>query len=498
VYHHHGNANHPQEASETTMISGLESNRNVSRSAMLGLAAILVLSTLFLSYAVPLTPGRMLHPAATLFERVPLWSFLSAHHPAFLANQNVFAFFLLLACAAGFVVCALGVWLAWNAGSRRDLVMIAVGTGMLCTTLTLFAPPNLNSNLWNFIMRARVATAYGQNPYVTAAAEFPNDPLYPYANPKYTGTPGCKLAAWMVFSVIFAKIGAGDPVQTLFAYRTGLLLFAFGTIFLLTAALRKLAPDKVVPGVILWAWNPIVLMNSLARTDTIMLFYLAFAVFLLAKERRRLAVIPLTLSIFVKIIPAPLLAVSTIADARAGRWKEVLFTVLLFTATTIAIWIPFYHHNAWHLITQYGEVAGSAEGSVGGSAKFIASIGFGLLVVLVGVTRKGDVRNLLAGWVLIQIYFSLFFAKFASADYLMSLIFLVAVTLDWRAVLFTFAIGLSYFLFDEWYLVGSENFPLPDLFPFSKSMVFWIPPIAGALALVLWFFWRRSRSPAVQ
>lgn len=480
------------------MLFGLESSRPASRGAMLGLAAILVLSTLFLSYAVPLTPGRMLHPAAGLMEQVPYWHWLADHRPAFLNNENVFAFFLLLACGGSFIVCAVGVWLGWNAGARRDLLWIAIATGALCTALTLFAPPNLNSNLWNFMLRARVATAHGHNPYVTAAAEFPNDPLYPYANPKYTGAPGCKLAAWMVFSMMFAKIGNGDPVRTLFAYRIGLLVFACGTLLLLAAALQRLIPKRSVSGAVLWAWNPIVLMNSLARTDTIMLFYLALAVFLLAKERRRLAVIPLTLSIFVKIIPAPLLAVSTIADARAGRWKEVFFTCLLFAATTIAIWAPFYHHNAFDLIRKYSEVAGSAEGSVGGSAKLVASIGFALLVILVGVTRRPDVRSLLSGWVLIQIYFSLFFAKFASADYLMSLILLVAVTLDWRALLLTFAIGLSYFLFDEWYLVGSENFPLPDLFPFSRSVVFWIPPIAGALALALWFFWRRSRSPAVQ
>jgi hypothetical protein len=80
----------------------------------------------------------------------------------------------------------------------------------------------------------------------------------------------------------------------------------------------------------------------------------------------------------------------------------------------------------------------------------------------------------------------------------MSLILLVAVTMDWRAVLFTFALGLSYFLFDVWYLVGATNFPMPDLFPFSRSVVFWIPPITGAFGLLLWLFWRRSRSPAVQ
>jgi hypothetical protein len=465
---------------------------------MLALGVVLVASTLFLSYAVPLTPGRMLHPAASLMEQVPHWDFLANHRPAFLDNPNAFAFLLLLACAAGFSACAIGVWVGWKSGPRRDLLAIAIGAGALCTALTLFAPPNLNSNIWNFIMRARVATAYGENPYLTAAGEFPNDPLYPYANPAYTGTPGCKLAAWMVFSMMFAKIGDGDPVRTLFAYRTGLLVFSLGTLLLLAGALRTLIPKRAVSGAVLWAWNPIVLMNSLARTDTIMLFYLTLAVFLLAKERRRLAVIPLTLSIFVKIIPAPLLAAWTIANARAGRWKEVLITGLLFLATTIAIWAPFYNHNALQLVTKYGEVAGSAEGSVGGSLKLIASIGFGLLVIWVGMTRRQDVRSLLSGWVLIQIYFSLFFAKFASSDYLMSLILLVAATLDWRAVLLTFAICLSYFLFDQWYLVGAEIFPLPDLFPFSRSVVFWIPPIGGALALAFWFFWRRMRSPATQ
>jgi hypothetical protein len=465
---------------------------------MIGLAAILVASTLFLSYAVPLTPGRMQHPTVVLMDRVPLWETLVTHRPAFLDQENVFAFFLLLACGAGFGACALAVRWGWNAGPRRDLMAIVIGTGALCTALTIFAPPNLNSNLWNFMMRARVATAYGENPYTTAAAEFPNDPLYAYANPAYTGTPGCKLAAWMVFSMMFARIGDGDPVQTMFAYRTGLFVFSVGTLLLLAATMRTLMPRRSVAGAALWAWSPIVLLNSLARTDTIMMFYLALAIFLLVKGRRRLAIVPLTLSIFVKIIPAPLLAVSAIADARAGRWKEVLLTGLIFAVTTIAIWIPFYEHNAFQLIAKYGQVAGSAEGSVGGSAKTIATLGFALLVIVVGLTRGRDVRSLLSGWVLVQIYFSLFFAKFASADYLMSLILLVAVTLDWRAVLLTFAIGLSYFLFDVWYLVGAENFPMPDLFPFSRTIVFWIPPIAGALALVVWFYWRRTRSPAVQ
>src|SRR5688572_13695736 len=125
----------PPGVNEMTMMFETESSRAPSRGAMLGLAAILVLSTLFLSYAVPLTPGRMLHPSASLLERVPLWDFLVHHRPAFLDQENVFAFLLLAACAGGFGACVLGVWLGWNAGNRRDLLAIAIGAGVLCTAL---------------------------------------------------------------------------------------------------------------------------------------------------------------------------------------------------------------------------------------------------------------------------------------------------------------------------------------------------------------------------
>jgi hypothetical protein len=126
-----------------------------------------------------------------------------------------------------------------------------------------------------------------------------------------------------------------------------------------------------------------------------------------------------------------------------------------------------------------------------------AAAGFAVLILVVGLTRGPGVRSLFAGWALVQLYFSLFFAKFASADYLLGLIALVAIIMDWRMVLATFALGVSYFLFDQWYLVGAENFPMPDLFPFSRSVVFWMPPIAAVITLFIWLGWRRSRRPAI-
>lgn len=468
-----------------------------SRAALFGLSLVLVLSTLFLAWAVPLTPGRMAHPAATLLDRLPFWSFLESSRPSFLRVPLPVAALLLLACGGSFAACAGAVRLLWGAGARRDLVAIVLGTGALCTTITLFAPPNLNSNLWNYMLRARLASVHGFNPYTHTAAEFPDDPLYPYANPSYTGTPGGKLAAVMVFEIAFTRLGGDDPVRTLMGYRGGLLLFSFANLLLLAAAARRAIPHHAAAGMALWAWNPIVIMNSLARADTVMLFWLLLGTWLLLAGHRRLAVIPLTLSVHVKLITAPLLGVAALAEARHRRWKELAIAALLAVLTTVLIWAPFYDRNAIDLISRYAQVAGNAEGSVHGPLKMAALAGFALVLLAVGLTRRRDERSLLEGWVLVQIYFSLFLAKFASADYLLSLIALVGLTMGWRSVFVTFALGLSYFLFDQWYLVGAPHFPMPDLFPFSRTVVFLLPPTAAALFFLAWLVRRRFRTPSI-
>jgi hypothetical protein len=470
----------------TASLSSDRDGRAPARATIFILAALLLVATTFLAYAVPYTPGRLQEATATLFDRVPLWRFLAAHRPAVYEQPRALATLLLAACAAMFGACALAVRLLWNVPARRDLVAIVLGVGALGTALTLFAPPNLNSNLWSFMLRGRLAAAHGANPYVTPAAAFPDDPLYGYANPAYTGLPGDKLAAWVVVNIAFAYLGGGDPVRTLFVYRTGLFLFSLATLLLLAWAAQRLEPRRALAGMVLWAWNPIVLMNSLARTDTLMLLFLLAGIVLLLRGRRRLAIVVLTLSVYVKLITAPILAVVGLADVKARRWKELLITGLLVAVTTLAIWAPFYHRNGYRLLTDYVDDAATAPSPVHGIVKTAASLGFAVLILVVGLRRRrDDVRHLLADLVFVQLYFSLFFAKFASADYLLSLVALVALTMDWRAVVLTFAVGLSYFLFDEWYTVGDRAFRMPDLFPFPRLVVFSLPLLVASLALLV-------------
>jgi hypothetical protein len=460
-------------------------------------ALVLILGVAFLSWCTPLTPGRMLHKSAELIPRFPFWAALLEHRPAFLDQPRAVAVLLLAACGGAFAACAFATRLAWNAGARRDLAAIVLGTHVLCLGITWLAPPNLNSNLWNYFLRARIAAAHGHNPYTTAADEFPDDPLYPYANHKYTGMVGGKLPAWKLVSIPLARLGGDDPVRTLLVYRTGLLAFSIASLALLWVAVRRFIPDRAVAGLALWAFNPIVIMNALARVDTVMMFYFFLALALLVQGRKRWATVALTLSVFVKLITAPLLVVAALAEARARRWKELVIGGLFVAATAAVIWAPFYDGNAGDLLRSYGGAATQAEGSVGGPWKAIAAAAFGALILAMGLTRRDGPRSLVAGWLPVQFFFSVFFAKFASADYLLTLFALTAVSMGLRTLLLAFALGGSYFLFDEWYLVGDVHaFPMPDLFPFSRTVVFSLPLVAASLALVFWFLRRRHQGAA--
>ena len=84
---------------------------------------------------------------------------------------------------------------------------------------------------------------------------------------------------------------------------------------------------------------------------------------------------------------------------------------------------------------------------------------------------------------MVQLYFSVFFAKFGSADYHMTLLAIVAVTMRSYVVAVALAVSFGAFMFDEWYRIGSQTFRPPDLFPFESRVVLLIPLVVCALGL---------------
>jgi Glycosyltransferase family 87 len=458
------------------------------QTALLGaLGALLVASTVALGYFLPLSAGRMARSSAGLLTELPHWAFLAAHRSAAFDDPAFVAALVIAASVAAFGACVAATWLTWRRGTPRRDRIIVISAGVLAALLNVGALPNENSNIWNYILRGRVAAVHGENPYVVAAREFPDDPITPYAAARNTRYPGGKYPGWMIWNVAMARIAGDDPVTNLLAYRVMLLLFSAMNVWLVAGLARRLIPQRALAGIALWAWNPIVIMNGQAKTDTVMVFYLLLGMTLLVRGRKTAAGAPLALSVLVKLLTAPLLAVAAIAEARAGRWRDLAFSAAAATGAALIVGLPFLIGVMEKFLGEVVWATESTSNLVTGPDWLGVSlrVGFAALVVGIGLTRDGSSPHLFRGWAIVQLYFSLFFAKFGSADYHMTLFAIVAVTMGPRILIPSLALGFGSFLFDEWYRLDAGTFHMPDLFPFDSHAVLLIPLAAVAVGYVL-------------
>ena len=107
-----------------------------------------------------------------------------------------------MASALKFAAYATAIYLAWNQPCGRRCLFVVVGAALLFFLVTVFALPNVNRDIYNYIISGRVAAVYSGNPYQLAPDQFPDDPLYRYASARYTGYPGDnKLPMWMLMNI---------------------------------------------------------------------------------------------------------------------------------------------------------------------------------------------------------------------------------------------------------------------------------------------------------
>lgn len=460
---------------------------------LVALGVLTVLSTATLGYVIPLSAGRMERSPAGLIPELPHWAFLAGLRSPALDDPGFVAMLLIVAATVAFAACAAAVCVVWRQGASRRAWIVIAATGLLSALLNVGAMPNVNSNIYNYILRGRIAGVYGQNPYVTAAKEFPDDPLTPYAAARNTLYPGGKYPGWMIWNVAMARLAGNDPVTNLLAYRSMLFLFSALNVWLVARLARRLIPGRALAGFALWAWNPIVIINGQSRTDTVMVAYLLLGMTLLVGGKRILSGAALGLSVLVKLLTAPLLAVGGLADLRARRWRELVITAASAFAAMALVGLPFLVGVPDKFAEEVLYVTESTSNVVSGPDWVAIGLraGFGLLVLAVGLTRDGTWPHLFRGWAIVQLYFSLFFAKFGSADYHMTLFAIVAVTMSRWVIVPAVALGFGSFLFDEWYRVGSANFHLPDLFSWDARAVLVLPLLVAGAWLV--YAWRTGR-----
>jgi membrane-associated HD superfamily phosphohydrolase len=129
------------------------------------------------------------------------------------------------------------------------------------------------------------------------------------------------------------------------------LIFYAGTTIVIALILTHIAPERAVQGVILFAWNPLTLYDTLgnAHNDIVMIFFILLGVYALLRGHYSWALLALTAGGLIKIVPLILLPLAwmTAWSALRGRGRRLRFTFLTGAACvglTLAAVAPFLNH----------------------------------------------------------------------------------------------------------------------------------------------------------
>lgn len=260
-----------------------------------------------------LAPGRVIFGDAAVETSVP-----SARGWPALA-----LFAALLVGASGAAALAAGRGLRVRTPDRRYLALALGGAALFGATLVLL--PSLPSDdVFSYILYGRIAAVHGANPLVATPGDFPGDPFLSLVF--WRGTRSVYGPAWLLLShgltLLAQALGGSLAAYTLLFKLLGFAAH-LANAALIWAILGRIAPSRRVFGTLLYAWNPLCLLEfcASAHNDALMLTLALLGIYCLARGWEAPALVSFGLSIAIKYVLLALLPLYLFWQVRR-LWRQ--------------------------------------------------------------------------------------------------------------------------------------------------------------------------------
>ena len=209
-------------------------------------------------------------------------------------------------------------------GVRSRAVEGAIfGGGALFLLLLLCAPVMLSTDIYAYAIYGRVFAIYGANPYAETAPITDADPFLPLFGIEYMSSWYGPL--WTLVSAGLAWLGGNHVGLTALLFRGLAVVSALGAAGLLWSNLRRTAPERAAQGLVLFLWNPLLVIETgiSGHNDAFMLALVLLGVWLHLRGWQVAAVVAIALSVMVKFLTGPILALYGLMVLRQlGSWRE--------------------------------------------------------------------------------------------------------------------------------------------------------------------------------
>lgn len=180
--------------------------------------------------------------------------------------------------------------------SRKQVWLIIIFSSVLLT----FSYNAFSYDLFNYIFDAKIVTYYGQNPYLHKALDYSGEPMLSFMRWTHRVYPYGPV--WLGLTVPLSFVGFNIFLPTFFLFKALMSISFVGTCYFIGKILRIISPKDEILGLVFFALNPLVLVESLvsSHNDISMLFFAVYALYLFLTKFYIRAFILLVISIGVK------------------------------------------------------------------------------------------------------------------------------------------------------------------------------------------------------
>ncbi len=239
------------------------------RRLVLALLLIVCLFELFYLLIVALSPLRGLHLSntplvtANSWTLAPFYLLVSILQPLVgsLLYHTVFDSMLLSTTFLGMIALYL---LTIVLIVRRKIdeawwLYLLLGGALLFGITMLFQPRLFSDDVFTYIFSGRILTVYGADPLNAAPNQYPADPYLTWVL-SGRSAPNIYGPLWICIVALFAGI-SNVPVFSLLLFKGLALLAHLVNCILIWSILGEIAPARRVSGTLLYAWNPLVIIE---------------------------------------------------------------------------------------------------------------------------------------------------------------------------------------------------------------------------------------------
>jgi hypothetical protein len=235
--------------------------------------------------------------------------------------------------------------------SLKNLTILTV----LSAIILGFSYNAFSYDLFNYIFDAKILSFYHLNPYFHKPSDFAGDPMLNFMRWTHRYYPYGP--SWLILTVPLTFIGMDYFMPTFFLFKLLMVLSFLGSCYLIYKISAKLFPENKLFNVAFFAFNPLVLIESLvsAHNDIPMIFFILLSIYLFLQKKKVLSWISNLFSIGIKFSTGTLLPLFVLAEFldRTGKkinWEKFFISSVILSLSTVLFASVRTTFQPWYLV----------------------------------------------------------------------------------------------------------------------------------------------------